>query len=135
MKNLIYISIALFFFSKSLNALVFNEDSLKSKYDLNDPRNPNCPCHKYQKLADEEFEKLNKDFSEQKTNFTKTQFSGVVTGSSASRSNNAKHFRKKIFSHHKNRTYNFFDFIKCHPGKKKHHIRTNKNINSCFSWK
>lgn len=25
------------------------------KYDLNDPRNPNCPCHDAQKKADEEY--------------------------------------------------------------------------------
>ncbi|MBK9285997.1 MAG: hypothetical protein IPM51_17005 [Sphingobacteriaceae bacterium] len=30
----------------------------QSNYDINDPRNPNCPCHKYQKLADEEYKKL-----------------------------------------------------------------------------
>jgi hypothetical protein len=29
-----------------------------SEYNINDPRNPNCPCHKYQKLADEEYAKL-----------------------------------------------------------------------------
>jgi hypothetical protein len=28
------------------------------KYDINDPRNPLCPCHKYQKLANEEYDKL-----------------------------------------------------------------------------
>jgi hypothetical protein len=33
-------------------------DSLKTKYDINDPRNPHCPCHQYQKLADEEFARL-----------------------------------------------------------------------------
>ena len=34
--------------------------SLKSQttFDINDPRNPHCPCHKYQKLADEEYKKL-----------------------------------------------------------------------------
>lgn len=32
----------------------------KQVFDLNDPRNPDCPCHKYQKMADEEFEKLPK---------------------------------------------------------------------------
>jgi hypothetical protein len=32
----------------------------KQVFDLNDPRNPDCPCHKYQKMADEEFEQLNK---------------------------------------------------------------------------
>lgn len=30
------------------------------QYDINDPRNPNCPCHKYQKMADDEFEQLQK---------------------------------------------------------------------------
>ena len=34
-------------------------DSLKKKYPLSDPRNPNCPCHKYQKKAEKEFHKLN----------------------------------------------------------------------------
>jgi hypothetical protein len=28
------------------------------EFDINDPRNPGCPCHKYQKLADEEYKKL-----------------------------------------------------------------------------
>ena len=30
------------------------------EYDINDPRNPNCPCHKMQQLADEEFATQNK---------------------------------------------------------------------------
>ena len=30
------------------------------QYDLNDPRNPDCPCHKYQKMADDEYAKLKK---------------------------------------------------------------------------
>ena len=29
-----------------------------NKYNINDPRNPNCPCHKFQKMADEEYKKL-----------------------------------------------------------------------------
>lgn len=33
-------------------------DSVKGKYDINDPRNPHCPCHQYQKLADEEYKRL-----------------------------------------------------------------------------
>lgn len=28
------------------------------KYELNDPRNPDCPCHAAQKLADQEYERL-----------------------------------------------------------------------------
>lgn len=30
----------------------------EGKYDINDPRNPDCPCHKYQKIADREYENL-----------------------------------------------------------------------------
>jgi hypothetical protein len=33
-------------------------DSLKTKFDLNDPRNPDCPCHKYQHQADLEYAAL-----------------------------------------------------------------------------
>jgi hypothetical protein len=29
-----------------------------TKYDLWDPRNPDCPCHQYQKLADDEYKRL-----------------------------------------------------------------------------
>jgi hypothetical protein len=32
----------------------------QNKYDINDPRNPDCPCHKLQKIADEEFARLKK---------------------------------------------------------------------------
>lgn len=30
----------------------------QTTYPITDPRNPNCPCHKYQKLAEEEFKNL-----------------------------------------------------------------------------
>lgn len=30
----------------------------QATFDISDPRNPHCPCHKYQKLADEEYVKL-----------------------------------------------------------------------------
>lgn len=29
-----------------------------AQYDINDPRNPDCPCHKRQKLAEEEYKQL-----------------------------------------------------------------------------
>lgn len=31
-----------------------NVDSTRV-YDINDPENPDCPCHQYQQLADEEY--------------------------------------------------------------------------------
>lgn len=33
-------------------------DSLRSIYDLDDPRNPDCPCHQHQRLADQELRTL-----------------------------------------------------------------------------
>ena len=47
-----------FIFFISLSGVVrcaLPPDSLKIKYDKNDPRNPDCPCHSYQKRADKEF--------------------------------------------------------------------------------
>lgn len=40
---------------------MFAQENNGTEYDLNDPRNPNCPCHKYQQAADEEYQReLNK---------------------------------------------------------------------------
>lgn len=36
----------------------FVPDTNIVKYDLNDPRNPDCPCHAAQKQADEEYARL-----------------------------------------------------------------------------
>ena len=34
--------------------------SAQPQYDINDPRNPDCPCHKYQQQAEEEYARMNK---------------------------------------------------------------------------
>lgn len=39
--------------------LLANDDSLKRKYSLDDPRNPDCPCRKYQALAEKEYKQAN----------------------------------------------------------------------------
>ena len=52
----IWLLLSLLFYSTLSFAI--NTDSIKNKWDINDPRNPNCPCHKYQKMADEEYKKL-----------------------------------------------------------------------------
>ena len=41
-----------------LSSKALGEDSLKNKFDLNDPRNPDCPCHKYQQQADKEYQQF-----------------------------------------------------------------------------
>lgn len=45
-------------------------DSSKSKYDINDPRNPHCPCHKYQNQANEEYNKLQQLVNNVSGNYT-----------------------------------------------------------------
>ena len=40
-------------------ALIFLFCSLakaQNEFPINDPRNPNCPCHKYQQQAEEEYD-------------------------------------------------------------------------------
>ena len=40
---------------------IIAQENNGTQYDINDPRNPNCPCHKYQQTADEEYQReLNK---------------------------------------------------------------------------
>lgn len=39
---------------------VLRGDSVRGKYSINDPRNPDCPCHFLQRKAEEEFRKTNK---------------------------------------------------------------------------
>jgi hypothetical protein len=39
-------------------AIAATPDTNIVKYELNDPRNPDCPCHAAQKKADEEYAKL-----------------------------------------------------------------------------
>lgn len=34
-----------------------DEVAQQQEYDINDPRNPNCPCHQWQKKADEEYQR------------------------------------------------------------------------------
>lgn len=48
-------------FQNMVAATVSSKDSLKKKLSINDPRNPRCPCHYYQQLAQKEFDKLEKE--------------------------------------------------------------------------
>ena len=40
-----------------LSQIVFSQTN-NQKYELNDPRNPDCPCHKLQKQAEDEYKQL-----------------------------------------------------------------------------
>ena len=53
----------LFLTDIAVHAQTSGTDNKVQKYDINDPRNPDCPCHQHQKLADEEYKKLMKNDS------------------------------------------------------------------------
>jgi len=101
-----------------------------SKYDLNDPRNPDCPCHKYQKIADEEYArqlKHEKSTGRENENLTASGGGGGDNLKKKKKHGSSKvhqHvFDKKIFTHNRKRPHK-------HRGLK----RFNKNISSCFHW-
>ncbi|NUM51927.1 MAG: hypothetical protein HUU48_12520 [Flavobacteriales bacterium] len=45
-------------FSYSSFSQIQNKRLTESEYDINDPRNPNCPCHKLQKQAEDEYKQI-----------------------------------------------------------------------------
>lgn len=57
--------ILLFLFSNT----AFSQNIQNQEYDINDPRNPNCPCHKLQQMADDEYNKIQNDNNRQNNNF------------------------------------------------------------------
>lgn len=71
-----------------LGLLIFNYQITFSQatYNINDPRNPECPCHNYQKIADDEYKTLlaaaNKNQDYDKRNLSK-----IVSGSGSHTSN------------------------------------------------
>ena len=46
----------------------FSQNIQNQEYDINDPRNPNCPCHKLQQMADDEYNKIQNDNNRQNNN-------------------------------------------------------------------
>jgi hypothetical protein len=144
----------LLFVSRSFSGLPGDTLRKVQSYDINDPRNPDCPCHKYQKLADEEYAKLtgkNQEeegisaFSEQKE---KTSDAHTTNGGSEY----AVNF-KESGSHKKNDKINKhsrdYFFKSKHTLKRKKHdqlriphvtvhsriFHRSSEIDSCFRWK
>lgn len=48
-----------------LSSNTFAQNIQNQEYDINDPRNPNCPCHKLQQMADDEYNKIQNDNNRQ----------------------------------------------------------------------
>jgi hypothetical protein len=119
---LLAVSLLFLFFvkSKACTSLA-GDDSLKSKYDINDPRNPNCPCHKYQQLADNEYKQMQ---SNQINHFSYTPSLG--TDRSKHQSRNQLFYKRK-----KKAELRIRYFLSSEKRKKwKRSFRTS----DCFTW-
>ncbi|CAN5411046.1 hypothetical protein BH10BAC1_BH10BAC1_15720 [soil metagenome] len=55
LRNL-FRALLLFILFFSMNKIAIAQTT-NQQYDLNDPRNPDCPCHKLQKQADDEYQR------------------------------------------------------------------------------
>jgi hypothetical protein len=78
MRTPIAILLTLFFLvtvGRAFGLTLPGKDSLKPKFGVNDPRNPDCPCHKYQQLAEKEYAGLfgNEKSASEKSRGTKTR--------------------------------------------------------------
>jgi len=112
------------------NTEAFNPpDSLKSKYALNDPRNPNCPCHKYQKLAEEEYQKLKKATSNPNKNFNSNSDTNTENTSLNSKEKNKTTVARKYYKQHK-----IYALTSKHKVKRKRIKYNRKDSSRCFRW-
>jgi hypothetical protein len=117
----------LFFVQLSFASDIASGDSVKNKYDINDPRNPQCPCHKYQKQADDEYNQLQKKEMGRTTSvITNDNFTGESISKKHhlsflifKRNGNGKKLSKKKMSFNR----------QC---RKKHSV--SNEIANCFHW-
>jgi len=129
MKNLKIVFFILSCFQFSFANAIVKEDSLKSRFDINDPRNPNCPCHKYQKLADEEYRKLLGKEIKIGPDKSKENFANSLAGGSDLNSKTTictKRLRSAKWKH------GFFNFKKKKSSKKRKVRRLRRDNASCY---
>lgn len=112
----------------------------KQVFDLNDPRNPDCPCHKYQKMADDEFEQLKKkkklnqsgDLAElgddQNLNLKKSQSKDSEIVSNPPHSNYSKKKKRKTVKRKGHKHINLFT-LRSFKTK-----RFKPSYSVCFKW-
>jgi hypothetical protein len=127
-KKVLFIILLSFQFGLA-NAFGFKEDSLSVKFPINDPRNPNCPCHTYQKLADDEFNKLSGNEITVNSGKNDSNYENTFIGNSVANSKN-KIVIKKLRS--KNISLNAFYFKKKKQTKRKKVRRLRKDNTACY---
>jgi hypothetical protein len=132
--------------SGTVNEKTITPDTNTVKYDVNDPRNPDCPCHAAQKLADEEYrrshEQNNPNLVDQNPNpdvivqtntinntNVNTNAAPVTTNSAGSQKHYSKYykFQKKVGRWNKK--------MKRRLGKKHNGTKKGKRrLADCFHW-
>lgn len=145
-----FLPAALFFMLLlSYQPLFANTDSTKTtekkdgtQYPLDDPRNPNCPCHQFQKIADEEFAKLQKE--NHTVQISTTNDSAAHTSIAINSQNNVNQVVLKSptlisaisgRAKHKYRNSFFLKIKRVFQRKHKHWKKPNVKIAVCFLWK
>jgi hypothetical protein len=111
------------------NALSLKEDSLSAKYSINDPRNPNCPCHQYQKLADDEFNKLLGKGITVNSDKNRSNYTNSFTGNS-DRNIKTIHTSKKIRI--RNNFFKIFELNKKRKTKRTKVRRLRRDNTACY---
>jgi hypothetical protein len=120
---------------------VVRSDTTKQQYPLNDPRNPDCPCHKYQKLAEDEFNKgqhneninsnnVIKNHSNNHLNINETDKTISQTDKTITLHDRRSFYKKKVLRKLKIIKKIKFKLLK---GKAKIKI-TNTDYAECFRW-
>jgi hypothetical protein len=132
-RNRIGLWSVLFLFFYVSNAISQNN------FDINDPRNPHCPCHKYQKLADEEYRKLKEKEMRQYGLFIKKEPKKVGQFPGKSFSNDDKIHKKHtntFIRFKRKRKGNFYPLFK-HGGGISHWDiwKRISDPTACYHWK
>lgn len=138
---LILIFITQFSFAHSITP----PDSLKSEYPINDPRNPNCPCHAQQKLADEEYKQYLLALNKNDNKEVNPNLNDINLGAQnlEVKNNNAKEpgissnsgNSKKSYSKIKRKIKKWKAKRKGKTKKHKSFIKRFKVIDDCFNWR
>lgn len=105
-----------------------------AQYDINDPRNPNCPCHKYQKIADEEYKKLLTKANDNSVQQIAIKDNNETLDNPANEKSGVKRIKKR-----RNAGFNILkrNYLQKQKKTNKHKklFRRKKSNNDCFSWK
>lgn len=131
-----------FLFPSFIYGFEMKSDTAK-KYELNDPRNPDCPCHKYQKIAEEEYRKVHNIKNDQQFKSTKADtlhsarpYSVALPQRTSKKERSQMYFKKrgKKISTERKRIFRSLQNRK--KIKKKKKIRKTHDVYAvCFKWR